>query len=87
MQTVPGGISLAMTECDVVRRAGLASNVSIGTGDRGDRKVVLTYLGGTWPGIYTFSAGRLKEISRVPEQAKPAKVTPKKKSRKAARRN
>lgn len=87
IQTLPGGISLAMTECDVVRRAGLASNVSIGVGDHNDRKVVLTYLGGTWPGIYTFSAGRLKEISRAPEQAKPAKASAKKKPRKPVKRN
>ncbi|MBI1202783.1 MAG: hypothetical protein GC182_09760 [Rhodopseudomonas sp.] len=87
IQTLPGGISLAMTECDVVRRAGLASNVSIGVGDHNDRKVVLTYLGGTWPGIYTFSGGRLKEISRAPEQAKPAKATPRKKPRKPAKRS
>jgi hypothetical protein len=37
--------------------------------------VVLTYMNGPWPGIYTFSAGRLKVVDRVaaPEQPKPAK--------------
>lgn len=83
VQTVPGGISLAMSECDVVRRAGLASNVTIGVGNNNQRKVVLTYLGGTWPGIYTFYSGRLKDISRVPEQDKPA---PKKKSKRTAKK-
>ncbi len=43
-----------MTECDAVRRAGTPSNVNIGVGDGNDRRVVLTYLDGTWPGIYTF---------------------------------
>jgi hypothetical protein len=68
-----GGIALGMTECDTVRRAGQPSNVSIGAGDKGERKVVLTYLGGNWPGIYNFASGRLKEISAAPVPAKPAK--------------
>lgn len=76
---VAGGIALGMTECDAVRRAGQPSNVSIGAGDKGARKVVLTYLSGPWPGIYTFDSGRLKEIDAAPEQPKPAKTPPKKK--------
>jgi hypothetical protein len=48
---VLGGIALGMTECQAVRRAGTPSNVSINGGDKGERNVVLTYLGGTWPGI------------------------------------
>src|SRR5262245_27368486 len=78
-----GGIALGMTECQAVQRAGTPSNVAISTGDRGERKVVLTYLSGPWPGIYTFSGGRLNVVERAPEQpksAKPAaKKTPKKK--------
>ena len=66
---VMGGIALGMSECDVVRRAGLPGNVNIGAGDRGDRKVVLTYLTGTWPGIYTFDAGRLKDRRPRPRAA------------------
>jgi len=81
---VVGGIALEMTECDVVRRAGLPSNVNIGVTDNNQRKVVLTYLSGNWPGIYSFASGRLKEISRAPEQPKPAKAPPKKKSKKVA---
>ncbi len=85
---VVGGIALGMSECDAVRRAGVPSNVSIGIGDTNDRKVVLTYLAGPWPGIYTFSAGRLKEVSAAPVQpkppAKPAKPAPKKKTAKPA---
>ncbi len=80
---VTGGIALGMTECQAVQRAGMPSNVAISTGDKGERKVVLTYLSGPWPGIYTFSGGRLNVVERAPEQPKPAKPaakkTPKKK--------
>lgn len=76
---VSGGIALGMTECQAVQRAGSPTNVAISAGDRGERKVVLTYLSGPWPGIYNFSDGRLKVIDRAPEQPKPAKAAPKKK--------
>ncbi len=76
---VAGGIALGMTECQAVQRAGSPSNVAIGAGEKGERKVVLTYLSGPWPGIYTFNDGRLKIIERAPEQPKPAKAAPKKK--------
>ena len=80
---VTGGIALGMTECQAVQRAGTPSNVAISTGDKGERKVVLTYLSGPRPGIYTFSGGRLNVVELAPEQpksAKPAaKKTPKKK--------
>ena len=69
---IVGGIALAMSECDVVRRAGTPANVNIGAGDNNERRVVLTYLSGPWPGIYAFSSGRLKEISAAPVQPKPA---------------
>ena len=68
----------------MVRRAGVPANVSIGAGESNERRVVLTYLAGPWPGIYTFSSGRLKEISAAPVQPKPpAKPAPKKKPGKA----
>jgi hypothetical protein len=67
-----------MSECDVVRRAGLAGNVNIGAGEKSERRVVLTYLTGTWPGIYTFDAGRLKVVDRAPEPP-PSKRPPVKK--------
>ena len=82
---VSGGIALGMTECEAVRRAGLPSNVSISAGDQGERRTVLTYLGGTWPGIYTFQSGRLKEIARAPEPQKPAKPVKKKIIKKKAK--
>jgi hypothetical protein len=67
-----GGVGLGMTECQVVQRAGQPNNVEIGA-ESNERKVVLTYAGGTWPGIYTFADGRLKVIDRIaaPEPAKP----------------
>lgn len=81
---VAGGIGLGMTECQAVQRAGVPSNVAISAGDKGERKAVLTFLNGPWPGIYTFADGRLKVVERAPEQPKPAaaptKKTPKKKS-------
>lgn len=69
---VGGGIALAMSECDVVRRAGTPGNVAIAAGDGGERRVTLTYLSGPWPGIYDFSGGRLREISAAPVQQKVA---------------
>jgi hypothetical protein len=81
MPQVAGGIALGMTEC--WRSGGLPTNVAISAGDKGERRAVLTFLSGPWPGIYTFADGRLKVIDRAPEQPKPAapaKKTPKKKS-------
>lgn len=75
-----GGIALGMTECEAVRRAGTPSNVTIGGGEGGERKVVVSYLSGQWPGIYTFSGGRLKVIDAAPVAEK-KKSTPKKKKR------
>lgn len=66
-----GGIALGMTECQAVRRGGQPSNVSIAAGARGERKVVITYLGGQWPGIYTFDSGRLKQVDAAPVPEKP----------------
>ena len=78
---VMGGIALGMTECEAVRRAGHPSNVAISVADGGARKVVLTYLDGPWPGIYTFSSGRLKEVDAAPQPERPkARPKPKKKA-------
>lgn len=73
-----GGIALDMSECDVVRRAGTPGNVNISAGDKAERKVVLTYLTGNWPGIYTFDSGRLKVVDRAPEPQTPGKPAAKK---------
>jgi hypothetical protein len=79
---VAGGIALGMTECQAVQRAGTPNDVAISGDQKGERKVVLTYLSGPWPGIYTFVGGRLNVVERAPEQPKPAapKKTPKKKT-------
>jgi hypothetical protein len=73
-----GGIALGMTECQTVQRAGTPNNVAISANEKGERKVVLTYLGGPWPGIYSFTGGRLNVVEVAPDQPKPAKVPPKK---------
>jgi hypothetical protein len=77
--TVMGGIALGMTECQAVQRAGVPGNVNVSAGDRGERKLMLTYLSGPWPGIYHFADGRLKEINRAPLPPEPPKAPPKKK--------
>ncbi|MBX6328990.1 MAG: hypothetical protein IRY89_10470 [Pseudolabrys sp.] len=85
---VAGGIALGMTECQVVRRAGTPNSVTVGADDKGERKVVITYAGGNWPGVYHFQSGRLKEIEAVPTPEKPAKPAtkkPKAKGTKAAK--
>lgn len=79
---VLGGIALGMTECQAVRRGGLPSNVAISAGDKGERRVILTYLSGPWPGIYHFSDGRLKEVDAAPVPPPSAKPPPKKKVKK-----
>jgi hypothetical protein len=76
-----GGIALGMTECQAVRRGGQPSNVSIGAGAKGERKVVISYLGGTWPGIYTFEGGRLRQVDAAPVPERP-KGKPQRKPRK-----
>jgi hypothetical protein len=68
-QTAPpalGGISLRMTECDVVRRAGPVEKIDLGANERGERSLVLTYVRGPSPGVYRFAGGRLVSIERAP---------------------
>jgi hypothetical protein len=81
---VVGGIALGMTECQAVRRAGHPGQVSIGSAEGGERKVVLTYLTGPWPGIYTFQSGRLKVVDAAPTPPKPAKPEKKRKPARTA---
>jgi len=80
---VQGGIALQMTECDVVRRAGPPEQLQIGTDERGERSVVITYLRGPRPGIYRFTGGRLNSIERAP--GAPAEQKQKGRSKRAAR--
>ena len=73
---VVGGIGLGMSECEVVRRAGSPENLNVATDQHGERSVLLTYMRGTWPGIYRFNSGRLVSIERVaePEAVKPKRT-------------
>jgi hypothetical protein len=76
MPRVMGGVALGMTECQVVRRTGAPSNVAITAGSvdgKGERKVVLTYDGGSRPGVYRFASGRLQVIEGLPVQTQTAK--------------
>lgn len=82
---ITGGIALSMTECEAVRRAGQPTNVDIGADTKGERKVVLTYLTGGRPGIYTFAAGRLKQIDRAPGQPAAEQPTTKRVKKKLPR--
>jgi hypothetical protein len=67
-----GGIALQMTECEVVRRAGPPERVELGANERGERSVVLTYVGAR-SAIYRFASGRLSVIERGPEPPAPAR--------------
>jgi hypothetical protein len=84
--TVQGSIVLQMTECDVVRRAGLAEKVDLGANERGERALVLTFARGPWPGIYRFASGRLYAIERLPgpEPGQTKAKTPAKSGKKPA---
>jgi hypothetical protein len=85
---VEGGIALGMSECEVARRAGRPDNFEFGSNERGERALVLTYLGGYRPGIYRFVGGALRSIERGPEPApapKPVKPARKPKPRVAAK--
>jgi hypothetical protein len=74
------GISLQMTECEVVSRAGVPDNIEFGAGGT-ERVVSLTYLGGPRPGIYRFSTGRLYSIERAPEAPRQQRPPAKKSNR------
>jgi hypothetical protein len=74
----PRGISLQMTECQVVQLAGYTDRVEIGANERGQRIATLTYLSGDRPGIYRFVGGRLASMERVmepPQLKKPPRAT------------
>jgi hypothetical protein len=74
---IPGAIALEMTECDVVKRAGIAQRVEIGPNDRRERTATLTYSGGERPGIYNFTDGRLKSMELGPAPPAPPKTAKK----------
>lgn len=75
---VPRNVGLEMTECEVARAIGQPQSVNIGTNERGERKVVMTYSGNEHAGTYEFVAGRLTSLERGPEPPpQPAKPTKK----------
>jgi hypothetical protein len=80
---IPAAIALEMSECDVVKRAGIAEKVEIGTNQSRERTATLTYFKGQRPGIYHFTAGRLAAMELAPEPASPK---PAKKPAKPAKR-
>jgi hypothetical protein len=75
-----GGVSLQMTECEVVRRVGAPERVEF-TPNSGERAVVLTFTRGARPGVYTFLGGRLQTIERGPEPPAPQRAPAKKSGR------
>jgi len=84
---VPAAIALDMTECDVVKRAGVATRAEIGTNDRRERTATLTYTGGERPGIYNFVDGRLKSMELGPDQPAAPKTAKKPATKRAAQPN
>jgi hypothetical protein len=60
-----------MTECELVRLAGPTERIEIGTNERGERSVVMTYAQGERAGIYRFNSGLLATVERLPEAQAP----------------
>ena len=75
------GVSLDMTECEVVRALGQPQAVDVTPQPGGQRRVVLTYKTGERAGIYEFVSGRLTTIERGDEPPPTAKKPPAKKPR------
>jgi hypothetical protein len=64
------GVSLEMTECEVVRALGQPQSVEI-TPQPGRRRAMLTYTTGERAGIYQFVGGRLASVERGNEPPPP----------------
>jgi len=75
------GVSLGMTECEVVRLLGHTDRIEVGTNERGQRSVTLTYLAGERPGIYRFVGGQLTSLERAGEAPAQKSAKPKAKAR------
>jgi hypothetical protein len=65
--SAPRGVSLEMTECEVVRALGQPQSVDLTPQPGGQRRAVLTYTAGERAGIYQFVGGRLTAIERGDE--------------------
>jgi hypothetical protein len=69
------GVSLDMTECQVVNALGQPQSVDFASASGGSleqRRLAITYTAGERPGIYEFAAGRLTSIGRGNEPPPPA---------------
>jgi hypothetical protein len=71
-----GGVAIGMSECDVVQRLGQPNSVNLGTNPNGLRSAVLTFSGGSRPGVYRFEAGRLTEMDRIEQPPAQAEQKP-----------
>jgi hypothetical protein len=69
-QVASRGVSLEMTECEVVRALGQPQSAEFGA-QSGERTAVLTYVTGERAGIYRFAGGRLLSIERGAEPLPP----------------
>jgi len=63
----PRGVSLDMTECELVRALGQPQAVDLTPQPGGQRRVVMTYKTGERAGSYEFVGGRLAAIERGDE--------------------
>jgi hypothetical protein len=61
---LPRGVSLDMSECQVVRALGQPQTVDFTPQGGSERHVLMTYKTGDRPGIYEFVGGRLTGIER-----------------------
>jgi len=68
----PRGVSLQMTECEVVRALGQPQSIEFAPQPDGQRHAVMTYTSGERAGIYRFADGRLTAIERGDEPPPPA---------------
>jgi len=82
---IPAAVGLEMTECDVVKRAGVPERVEIGTNERQERTATLSYVRGDRPGVYSFTAGRLKSMEMASVPSEPVKTAKKGKSTKPSK--
>jgi hypothetical protein len=81
----PAGIAVGMTECDLVRVAGQTNQIEVTQGERGERKVTMTYPQGERAGIYRFRSGLLVSMDRIDPPAAPKTKRPARKKPQAAR--
>ena len=71
------GVSLGMTECEVVRTLGHTDRIEIAANERGQRSLTLTYSTGERPGVYRFVGGQLVSLERTGEAPAPKPTKPK----------